>query len=204
MSSHSNVDSDHIFHRVMLSAFILRTSAADRECTAMDEQGTAPIPSRRKALTLAGFAGGIALGAAGGVALAQASHSPAPTIVEAPKRFAGKVVLITGATSGIGRAAAIALRAKAPRSPSAVVARRWGARSKPRSGRRAGARTTSAPTCARRSRSPTSSVRPSIPSKAWTSRSTMPASRSRSRCTSLLRRSGTTSLRPTCAACSSR
>jgi NAD(P)-dependent dehydrogenase (short-subunit alcohol dehydrogenase family) len=48
------------------------------------------------------------LGAAGGVALAQASRSPAPTIVEAAKRFAGKVVLITGATSGIGRAAALA------------------------------------------------------------------------------------------------
>ncbi|WP_315702999.1 MULTISPECIES: SDR family NAD(P)-dependent oxidoreductase [unclassified Bradyrhizobium] len=74
----------------------------------MDERPTTPAPSRRKALTLAGVAGGIALGAVGGVALAQASRSPAPTIVEAPKRFAGKVVLITGATSGIGRAAALA------------------------------------------------------------------------------------------------
>src|SRR5581483_2039308 len=82
--------------------------AVDTECTAMDEQRVTPTTSRRKALTLAGFAGGLALGAAGGVALAQASRSPAPTIVEAPKRFAGKVVLITGATSGIGRAAAFA------------------------------------------------------------------------------------------------
>jgi len=74
----------------------------------MDEQRITPTASRRKALTLAGLAGGVVLGAAGGVALAQASRSPAPTIVEAAKRFAGKVVLITGATSGIGRAAALA------------------------------------------------------------------------------------------------
>ncbi len=66
-----------------------------------------PMTSRRRAL--AGAAGGLALGAiAGAAAVAQASQRPAPTIIAAPKRFAGKTLLITGATSGIGRAAAVA------------------------------------------------------------------------------------------------
>ncbi|WP_257167373.1 SDR family NAD(P)-dependent oxidoreductase [Bradyrhizobium sp. SRS-191] len=65
------------------------------------------MTSRRRAL--ADAAGGLALGAiAGAAAVAQASQRPSPTIIAAPKRFAGKTVLITGATSGIGRAAAIA------------------------------------------------------------------------------------------------
>jgi NAD(P)-dependent dehydrogenase (short-subunit alcohol dehydrogenase family) len=44
---------------------------------------------------------------AAGALLVRGSLPVGPTIIEAPKRFAGKVVLITGATSGIGRATAI-------------------------------------------------------------------------------------------------
>ncbi|MDF1791902.1 MAG: SDR family NAD(P)-dependent oxidoreductase, partial [Thalassobaculaceae bacterium] len=64
-------------------------------------------PSRRLAL---GAAGGLAVGAvaglAGGVALAASAAPPAPVLIDGARRFDGKVVLITGATSGIGRAAA--------------------------------------------------------------------------------------------------
>lgn len=74
----------------------------------MADTNTQAAPTRRRALALAGLAGGLTLGAVGGAALAQASRTAAPTIIEAPKRFAGKTVLITGATSGIGRAAALA------------------------------------------------------------------------------------------------
>jgi NAD(P)-dependent dehydrogenase (short-subunit alcohol dehydrogenase family) len=51
-------------------------------------------------------AAGIGLGLAAGVALATSSAPPAPVFVAGRRRFEGKVVLITGATSGIGRAAA--------------------------------------------------------------------------------------------------
>jgi NAD(P)-dependent dehydrogenase (short-subunit alcohol dehydrogenase family) len=71
----------------------------------MNEPQTSRRPSRRQALAAAG---GLTLGAVGGIALAQASRSPSATIIEASKRFAGKVVLVTGGTSGIGRAAVAA------------------------------------------------------------------------------------------------
>lgn len=50
---------------------------------------------------------GLAAGLAGGVAVGHDSHPPTPP-VDGPKRFAGKVVLVTGGTSGIGRAAVLA------------------------------------------------------------------------------------------------
>jgi NAD(P)-dependent dehydrogenase (short-subunit alcohol dehydrogenase family) len=70
---------------------------------------TTPSPSRRKVLGSAavGATAGLALGLSAGVALGQ-SAVPPPLPRIAGKRFAGKVVAITGATSGIGRAAAIA------------------------------------------------------------------------------------------------
>ncbi|MFC7586453.1 SDR family NAD(P)-dependent oxidoreductase [Nonomuraea antimicrobica] len=74
----------------------------------MSEQ---PRPSRRTILTT-GATGAMAL-AAGGVAgaapvLANTQNPPAPSEGRADPRgrFAGKVVLITGATSGIGQATA--------------------------------------------------------------------------------------------------
>jgi NAD(P)-dependent dehydrogenase (short-subunit alcohol dehydrogenase family) len=52
---------------------------------------------------------GAAAGLAGGVALAASGAPPAPVILDGRRRFENKVVVITGATSGIGRAAAEAL-----------------------------------------------------------------------------------------------
>lgn len=65
------------------------------------------LPRRRLALSAAGgvVAGALA-GAAGGIALARSTRTPAPVVLEGLKRFQDKVVLVTGATSGIGRAAA--------------------------------------------------------------------------------------------------
>ncbi|MBV8917410.1 SDR family NAD(P)-dependent oxidoreductase, partial [Bradyrhizobium sp.] len=75
----------------------------------MSEAKNLDNPPRRHWLRAAGGASlGAAAGFFGGIAMARARRAPTPTIVEAPTRFAGKVVLITGATSGIGRAAAIA------------------------------------------------------------------------------------------------
>ena len=74
-------------------------------------------PSRRRLLGAAGIgaAAGVAAGLAAGAVLAQ---PPGPIAVirrsDAP-RFVGKVVAITGATSGIGRAAAIAFAAEGAR-----------------------------------------------------------------------------------------
>lgn len=68
---------------------------------------TPPAPSRRRLLG-AMTASGVAVGAAGlaaGIALG-ADSNPPPVAPAVPGRFAGKVVLITGATSGIGAAAA--------------------------------------------------------------------------------------------------
>jgi NAD(P)-dependent dehydrogenase (short-subunit alcohol dehydrogenase family) len=65
--------------------------------------------SRRRLITTVSSATGVAAvaGVAGGVALVQGGQ-PTPIIQPAAsKRFVDKVVLITGATSGIGRAAAI-------------------------------------------------------------------------------------------------
>ncbi|MBL7252985.1 SDR family NAD(P)-dependent oxidoreductase [Paractinoplanes lichenicola] len=48
------------------------------------------------------------MGAVAGAGIMSASSAPAPTVLDGNRRFAGKVVLITGATSGIGRASALA------------------------------------------------------------------------------------------------
>jgi len=67
-------------------------------------------PISRRAL-LVGGAGATAAGVAGlaaGIAVGAHEVPPAPPSVSSRQRFANKVVMITGATSGIGRAAAIA------------------------------------------------------------------------------------------------
>lgn len=73
----------------------------------MSEKEAPPNPGRRLAI---GAAGGLAVGAiaglAGGAALVAGTAPPPPTLIDGVRRFDGKVVLITGATSGIGRAAA--------------------------------------------------------------------------------------------------
>lgn len=65
-------------------------------------------PSRRGLLTAGagavGFAAGMAGGAYAGAALAD---GPADIVVQGRRRFEGQVIAITGATSGIGRAAAV-------------------------------------------------------------------------------------------------
>jgi len=57
-------------------------------------------------------AAGVGLGLAAGAMLGTSSAPPAPVVIAGRRRFAGKVVLITGATSGIGRAAAIQFAAE--------------------------------------------------------------------------------------------
>jgi NAD(P)-dependent dehydrogenase (short-subunit alcohol dehydrogenase family) len=57
-------------------------------------------------------AAGLGLGVTAGAMLGTSSVPPAPVFVAGRRRFAGKVVLITGATSGIGRAAAIQFAAE--------------------------------------------------------------------------------------------
>jgi NAD(P)-dependent dehydrogenase (short-subunit alcohol dehydrogenase family) len=75
----------------------------------MSEPKNLDNPPRRHWLRAAGGATlGAAAGFFGGIAMGRGSRAPVPTLIEAATRFAGKVVLITGATSGIGRAAAIA------------------------------------------------------------------------------------------------
>ncbi|MEV6277450.1 SDR family NAD(P)-dependent oxidoreductase [Nocardia sp. NPDC051832] len=67
----------------------------------------APKPNRRKlfGMTAAGLAAGTAVGLAGGIGLG-ADSNPPRAHHGGQRRFAGKVVLITGGTSGIGAAAA--------------------------------------------------------------------------------------------------
>src|SRR5262245_9114052 len=69
-------------------------------------------PGRRRFIASAavGAAAGLA-GMSGGIVLGQSSTLPAPRPTGL-RRFDGKVVLITGATSGIGRAAAFAFAAE--------------------------------------------------------------------------------------------
>jgi NAD(P)-dependent dehydrogenase (short-subunit alcohol dehydrogenase family) len=70
---------------------------------------TNPKPSRRNVLGSAavGATAGLAVGLSAGVALGQSAVPPPLPRIEG-RRFAGKVVVVTGATSGIGRAAAVA------------------------------------------------------------------------------------------------
>ncbi|WP_051114779.1 SDR family NAD(P)-dependent oxidoreductase [Actinokineospora enzanensis] len=73
--------------------------------------------SRRRLLATSGAAGavGVLAGAVGGVALVQGG-APTPTITPSgARRFTDKVVLVTGATSGIGRAAAVRFAAEGGR-----------------------------------------------------------------------------------------
>lgn len=68
----------------------------------------------RRAMLSGGACGAAGLGAglATGALLAASTDRAAPVYVAGRRRFAGKVVLITGATSGIGRAAAIQFAAE--------------------------------------------------------------------------------------------
>jgi NAD(P)-dependent dehydrogenase (short-subunit alcohol dehydrogenase family) len=68
----------------------------------------------RRRLLSAGAYGAVGMGAglASGVLLGASTDQAAPVYVAGRRRFAGKVVLITGATSGIGRAAALQFAAE--------------------------------------------------------------------------------------------
>ena len=74
----------------------------------------APSPNRRRILgsTTLGAAAGVFAGLAAGVAVALPPKSAPIPPVPGRRRFEGKVVAITGATSGIGRAAALAFAAE--------------------------------------------------------------------------------------------
>jgi NAD(P)-dependent dehydrogenase (short-subunit alcohol dehydrogenase family) len=73
-----------------------------------EESGSTSPTRRRLVGGLSLGALGLAAGLAGGVVIGQDSNiPPAPRLISG-KRFAGKTVLITGATSGIGRASAVA------------------------------------------------------------------------------------------------
>ena len=71
-------------------------------------------PNRRRILgsTTLGAAAGLITGLAAGVALALPPKSPPVPRQPGRRRFDGKVVAITGATSGIGRSAALAFAAE--------------------------------------------------------------------------------------------
>src|SRR5690242_11855067 len=75
---------------------------------------TPTAPNRRRILgsTTLGAAAGLITGLAAGVALALPPKSPPVPPKPGRRRFEGKVVAITGATSGIGRAAALAFAAE--------------------------------------------------------------------------------------------
>jgi NAD(P)-dependent dehydrogenase (short-subunit alcohol dehydrogenase family) len=77
-----------------------------------DESDKPSVTRRRILGGVATGATGIGLGLAAGVTLGTSSAPPAPTFIAGQRRFEGKVVLITGATSGIGRAAAIQFAAE--------------------------------------------------------------------------------------------
>jgi NADPH:quinone reductase-like Zn-dependent oxidoreductase len=98
-----------------------------------------PAPSRRRILgsTTLGAAAGLLTGLAAGVALAlPPKAAPVPT-QPGRRRFDGKVVVITGATSGIGRAAALAFAAEGGKVAFASPHRsRPGGRARDQGGRR--------------------------------------------------------------------
>jgi NAD(P)-dependent dehydrogenase (short-subunit alcohol dehydrogenase family) len=74
----------------------------------------APSPNRRRILgsTTLGAAAGLFAGLAAGIAVALPPKSAPVPPLPGRRRFEGKVVAITGATSGIGRAAALAFAAE--------------------------------------------------------------------------------------------
>jgi NAD(P)-dependent dehydrogenase (short-subunit alcohol dehydrogenase family) len=78
------------------------------------DDGTRKPLTRRAVLTAAGAgtAAGFVAGLAGGVQLASPAYPKGSTARLDRKRFEGKVIAITGATSGIGRAAAEAFAAE--------------------------------------------------------------------------------------------
>jgi len=81
----------------------------------MTDAQEGPSSRRRIFGVAAAGAAGLAAGFTGGAALGQSVRPPGPPVVEGRRRFAGKVVAITGGTSGIGRAAAIAFAAEGAR-----------------------------------------------------------------------------------------
>ena len=80
----------------------------------MPNDAPLPVPSRRRVLgsTTLGAVAGIITGLAAGVVLASPAKSPPVPPPPGRRRFEGKVITITGATSGIGRAAALAFAAE--------------------------------------------------------------------------------------------
>jgi len=70
------------------------------------------ITRRRVIGATAAGAAGLGVGLAAGALIGSSAVAPAPVYIPARRRFDGKVVLITGATSGIGRAAAIQFAAE--------------------------------------------------------------------------------------------
>src|ERR1700730_15518999 len=73
-----------------------------------------PSPSRRRILgsTTLGAVAGLFTGLAAGVAVALPPKSAPVPPTPGRRRFEGKIVAITGATSGIGRAAALGFAAE--------------------------------------------------------------------------------------------
>ncbi len=80
-------------------------------------EAASPAPSRRRILgsTTLGAAAGILAGLAAGIAVALPPKAAPVPPAPGRRRFDGKVVVITGATSGIGRAAALAFAAEGGR-----------------------------------------------------------------------------------------
>jgi NAD(P)-dependent dehydrogenase (short-subunit alcohol dehydrogenase family) len=76
--------------------------------TAPREAADTSIPRRTLLLGGAGVTAAALAGIAAGIGVGAHEVPPAPAALPARQRFAGKAVMITGATSGIGRAAAVA------------------------------------------------------------------------------------------------